>query len=76
MPIVKITLFGSGDSELKSCAADRRRFFNACAGSEVADSEGMSTITLVLIGVIVALAVPYLMRRRARLGQRSSPEAS
>jgi hypothetical protein len=29
----------------------------------------MSMTTIVLIGVIVALAVPYLMRRRARLGR-------
>jgi hypothetical protein len=29
----------------------------------------MSTTTIVLIGVIVALFVPYLMRRRTRLGR-------
>ena len=29
----------------------------------------MSTSTLVLIGIIVALCIPYLMRRRARLGR-------
>jgi hypothetical protein len=29
----------------------------------------MSTSTLVMIGIIVALCIPYLMRRRARLGR-------
>jgi hypothetical protein len=29
----------------------------------------MSTLTLVMIGVIIALSIPYLMRRRARLGR-------
>jgi hypothetical protein len=29
----------------------------------------MSTTTLVLVGVIIALFVPYLMRRRARIGR-------
>jgi len=29
----------------------------------------MSTTTIVLIGVIIALCVTYLMRRRARLGR-------
>jgi len=30
----------------------------------------MDTSTLVLIGVIVAFSIPYLMRRRARLGRQ------
>ena len=29
----------------------------------------MGTTTLIMIGVIIALSVPYLMRRRARLGR-------
>jgi hypothetical protein len=45
-------------------------------GSEIADAADMTTTTIVLIGVIVALAIPYLMRRRARLGRANSPEAS
>jgi hypothetical protein len=32
--------------------------------------EDMDTSTLVLIGVIVAFSIPYLMRRRARLGRQ------
>ena len=30
----------------------------------------MSTPTLVMIGIIVALCIPYLMRRRTRLGRQ------
>jgi hypothetical protein len=32
----------------------------------------MSTSTLVMIGVIIALCIPYVMRRRARLGRQKN----
>ena len=32
--------------------------------------EDMDTSTLVLVGVIVAFSIPYLMRRRARIGRQ------
>jgi hypothetical protein len=31
----------------------------------------MDMTTLVLFGIIVAMSIPYLMRRRARLGRQS-----
>jgi len=31
----------------------------------------MDMTTLVFVGIIVALSIPYLMRRRARLGRQS-----
>jgi hypothetical protein len=34
----------------------------------------MSTTTIVMIGVIIALCIPYLMRRRARLGREKQSE--
>jgi hypothetical protein len=34
----------------------------------------MDMSTLVLIGVIVAFSIPYLMRRRARLGRQKQQQ--
>jgi hypothetical protein len=54
------------DRKLRRLLCTDRREVRTVRLSEERD---MSTSTLVLIGIIVALCIPYLMRRRARLGR-------
>ena len=44
----------------------------SCKSGPKPEERDMSTTTLVMIGVIIALCVPYVMRRRARLGRQKN----
>jgi hypothetical protein len=79
----QITLFEPAPRNLKSTRRRRIDFRGSGVGPEVAMSqrvstdrsnplrrEDMDTSTLVLVGVIVAFSIPYLMRRRARIGRQ------
>jgi len=75
----QITIFEPAMQNLNRACPRRLALSLFGYGPEVAEASGtdlpeereeMSTLTLVMIGVIIALSIPYLMRRRSRLGRQ------